>query len=48
VADAAGAKLASLRAMCEPYVQALSTFLVMPLPEWVPSAEVKDQWHTIG
>ena len=47
-ADAASAKLTSLRAMYEPYVHAPSTFLVMPLPAWVPAAEVRDEWHTIG
>jgi Ion channel len=30
------AKLHALRASYEPYVQALSNFLLMPLPDWVP------------
>jgi hypothetical protein len=47
MADGTGVKLTALRAMYEPYAQALSSFLVMPLPAWVPSVEVKDQWHTI-
>jgi len=29
-------------------VQALASFLIMALPEWIPGAEVKDQWHTLG
>jgi ion channel len=48
VADGASAKLTALRATYEPYVQALSSFLIMPLPEWVPPAGVKEQWHTLG
>jgi len=48
VADGASAKLTALRAMYEPYVHALSSFLIVTLPKWVPPADVKDQWHTIG
>ena len=47
-ADGASAKLTALRAMYEPQVQALASFLIMALPEWIPGAEVKDQWHTLG
>jgi hypothetical protein len=47
-ADGASAKLTALRAMYEPHVQALASFLIMALPEWIPGAEVKDQWHTLG
>jgi len=47
--DAAVAKFAALRAMYEPYAQALSTFLVMPMPPWVPSeGTTSETWHTIG
>jgi hypothetical protein len=31
--------------MYEPYVQALSEFLLMPLPAWVPPAGAKDNWQ---
>jgi hypothetical protein len=48
VAEGASAKLTALRAMYEPYVQALSNFLIMKLPDWVPHAGAKDQGHTIG
>jgi nitrate reductase NapE component len=47
-AEGPAARLTSLRATYEPYVQALSTFLVMPLPAWMPPAEAKDQWHPTG
>jgi hypothetical protein len=33
--------------MYEPYVQALSSFLVMPLPAWVPPDGVEDTIHTM-
>jgi hypothetical protein len=46
--EASVAKLRALRAMYEPYVEALSSFLVMPLPAWVPPQEVKDSWHTMA
>jgi len=47
--DAAVAKFAALRAMYEPYAQALSAFLVMPMPPWVPSeGTTSETWHTIG
>ena len=46
--EASVAKFRALRAMYEPYVQALSTFLIMPLPEWVPPEGVNDSWHTMA
>jgi len=46
--EASAAKFKALRAMYEPYVQALSTFLIMPLPEWVSPEGVKDTWHTMA
>ena len=46
--EAAAAKFRTLRATYEPYVQALSTFLMMALPEWVPPEGVKDSWHTMA
>jgi hypothetical protein len=38
-------KLTVLRALYEPYVQALSRFLMMPLPAWVPPGESRDNWQ---
>ena len=46
--EASVAKFRDLRATYEPYVQALSSFLIMPLPEWVPPESVKDSWHTMA
>jgi hypothetical protein len=39
-------KLAELRAMYEPYVNALSCYLLMPLPPWIVRAEAADNWRT--
>jgi hypothetical protein len=39
-------RLIELRQMYEPYVLALSEFLVMELPEWMPKAGAKDSWKT--
>jgi hypothetical protein len=33
------------RQMYEPYVHALSEFLLMPLPAWLPPAGAKDNWQ---
>ena len=41
-------KFRALRAMYEPYVQALSSFLIMPLPEWVSPERANDSWHTMA
>jgi hypothetical protein len=41
------AEFASLRATYEPYVQALSSRVMMPLPEWVPREGAVDHGHTI-
>ena len=38
-------KLRALRGTYEPYVHALSSFLIMPLPEWVPREGAMDTWH---
>jgi ion channel len=46
--EASVAKFRTLRAAYEPYVQALSSFLLMPLPEWVPREGVRDTWHTMA
>jgi hypothetical protein len=37
--------LVQLRRMYEPYVHALSEFLLMPLPAWLPPAGAKDNWQ---
>jgi ion channel len=44
--NAAEAKLASLRAMYEPYINALAQYLLMPLPDWIPPPGAPDVWHT--
>jgi len=43
---AAEAKLEELRAMYEPYVQALGHYLRFALPGWVPPAHHRDNWQT--
>src|SRR5881628_24697 len=40
--EASVAKFRALRAMYEPYVQALSSFLIMTLPEWVSPERAND------
>jgi hypothetical protein len=44
--NAAETKLTALRAMYEPYVNALGRFLIMSLPQWVPDPDTPDAWHT--
>ncbi len=39
-------KLAELRGMYEPFVAALATHLLMPLPEWMPVPDRVDDWET--
>ena len=36
-----------LRAMYEPYAEALSRHLLMPLPAWVPPAGAPDNWQRL-
>ena len=43
----ADSKFKTLRAMYEPHVHALSSFLMMPLPDWMPPVGAKDRWHTM-
>jgi len=40
------AKLTEFRALYEPYVFALSEFLLMPLPNWTVEQSVRDNWQT--
>jgi hypothetical protein len=42
---AADAKLHELRGMYEPYLNALSDVLAMPLPSWLPEPDAKDNWE---
>lgn len=46
--EAAERQLSDLRAMYEGHVNALATFLVMPLPRWLPPAVVRDNWQMTG
>ena len=39
-------KLSDMRQMYEPYVAALSEFLVMPLPPWILPEDAIDNWKT--
>ena len=39
-------KLIRLRAMYEPYIYGLATYLSQTLPPWIPSKRVKDNWQT--
>ncbi len=39
-------KLKTFRRMYEPYVQALSEYLLMPLPEWQIGSKYADNWQT--
>ena len=43
---AADEKLVHLRGLYEPYAHALSRFLLMPLPGWLPPEGAKDNWQT--
>ena len=46
--DAALLKMKALRDMYESHAEALSRFLLMPLPRWVPSAEARDNWERMA
>jgi hypothetical protein len=41
----ADARLAELRRTYEPYANALASYLLMPLPAWIPVPGVKDNWQ---
>jgi hypothetical protein len=43
---AASERLYGIRLVYEPYLQALSAYLLMDLPPWVPSADAADNWET--
>lgn len=44
--DYADEKLAKLRSLYEPYVQATARSLLIELPSWMPYANSKDNWQT--
>jgi hypothetical protein len=44
---ASGERLKTIRGMYEPYAGALSDYLMMPLPAWVPVTKEKDQWRLL-
>jgi hypothetical protein len=39
-------KLNELRRFYEPYVNAMSEYLVLPVPDWLPADNAKDNWQT--
>lgn len=39
-------KFAKLRAMYEPYVEALSQYLYLEVPPWILASEITDNWRT--
>ena len=44
--EASRQKLAKMRSMYEPYLQALSQYLFMELPPWILAKEISDNWRT--
>jgi hypothetical protein len=44
--SAADQKLTELRQMYEPYVNAMSSFLAITIPPWIPEASPADNWQT--
>jgi hypothetical protein len=44
--EAADRKNAKLRSMYEPYVHALSEYLMLPLPSWLPEEGAQDDWRS--
>jgi len=45
-AENAEARLADLRRLYEPYVNALSRYLLLQVPSWFPAENAKDNWQT--
>ena len=41
-------RLRQMRALYEPYAEALSRFLLMPLPLWFSDQPRKDNWQTVA
>jgi hypothetical protein len=46
--SASAQRLHTIRALYEPYAQALAEYLHMPLPAWIPEPDAKDQWRIIA
>jgi hypothetical protein len=44
--EEANKKLADLREMYEPYLQALAAHLYVELPPWILAKEIVDNWRT--
>ena len=42
----ASARLTAIRGSYETYLQALSSYLLMPLPPWVPAPDATDNWES--
>lgn len=38
-------RLASFRAVYEPYLEVLSNYLLLPLPGWLPYQSLRDDWQ---
>jgi hypothetical protein len=45
---ASSSRLRTIRMLYEPHAIALSEYLRMPLPTWIPEPTAKDQWRTIA
>ena len=45
---ASAQRLHTIRGLYEPHAIALSEYLRMPLPTWIPEPQAKDQWRTIA
>ena len=43
--ESAYERLGRIRGLYEPYVASLSHFLIMPLPQWLPSKKALDNWQ---
>ena len=39
-------RLDKLRALYEPYMEGLATYMLMPLPPWAPAPDALDDWQT--
>jgi len=44
--DPTGERLSRFRQMYEPYAASLGSYLIMPLPAWIPAQSRKDNWQT--
>jgi hypothetical protein len=45
---ASAERLHTIRSLYEPHAGALSDYLKMPLPAWVPIRKEKDQWRLLS